>query len=174
MKTKDSMKYLGAIISNDGRMSSELGARIGMATREFSVLMRLWNHSSLSGSKKIRIFEACVLSKLLYSLHVGVLNTAERRRLDGFQARCLRKILRIAPAYISRTPNTVVLEAARCKPCSDILRARQQAFLEKLRARPDADVCRRMVFHNDGTVRRFSGTRKVGRPRTTWLDQALA
>ena len=128
----------------------------------------------MSGSKKIRIFEACVLSKLLYSLHVGVLNTAERRRLDGFQARCLRKILRIAPAYISRTPNTVVLEAARCKPCSDPLRARQHAFLEKLRARPDADVCRRMVFHNDGTVRRFGGTRKVGRPRTTWLDQALA
>ena len=67
-----------------------------------------------------------------------------------------------------------VLEMAGCKPCSTTLKARQQKYLETLRARPLNDPCRQMIFETDGEYRRFNGPRKVGRPRTTWLDQALA
>ena len=41
---------------------------------------------------QIRIFEACVLSKLLYCLHTAWLNKAELRRLKAFQAKPFRKI----------------------------------------------------------------------------------
>ena len=174
IKVKNSLKYLGSNISNDGRMSSELGTRIGLATQEFANLRRIWSHCSISKTQKCRIFNACVESRLLYSLHTGVLNMAERRRLDGFQARCLRQIVGIPPAYCSRVANATVLQRSGCTPCSSTLAARQWHYLNALRSRPLNDPCRLMVFQHDGHFRRFSGPRKVGRPRTTWLDQALS
>ena len=40
--------------------------------------------------------------KLMYSLSCLCLSSADRRRLDGFQNRCLRSIFGIPPAFISR------------------------------------------------------------------------
>ena len=91
------MVYLGGILSGDGRVESELGRRIGLAQADFNALKRVWNHASLSKQKKFRIFDACIQSKLHYGLHPAWLNTAARRRIDGFQARCLRRVLGIPP-----------------------------------------------------------------------------
>lgn len=56
INTKNSIRYLGSLISNDGRMSSELGARIGGATAEFETLRRIWGHCSLTRAKRVQIF----------------------------------------------------------------------------------------------------------------------
>lgn len=174
IKAKNVIRYLGSNLSSDGRISSELGTRIGLATQEFAKLRRIWSHCSITKARKSRIFSACVDSGLLYSLHTGVLNTAERRRLDGFQARCLRKIFGILPAFHSRVSNATVLQRSGCKSCSTTLAERQDKYLQTMRERPLNDPCRQMIFEFDGRYRRFTGPRKVGRPRTTWLDQALA
>ena len=42
MKNNNSIRYLGCLISNIVRMSSELGARIGAATSDFKTLRRIW------------------------------------------------------------------------------------------------------------------------------------
>ena len=63
-------------------------------------LAKDWRHSTLHPPQKIRIFQACVVSKLLYCLHTMWLNKAELRKIDGFQAKCLRSILHIPPPYI--------------------------------------------------------------------------
>ena len=173
INTKNSIRYLGSLISNDGRMSSELGARIGGATAEFETLRRIWGHCSLTRAKRVQIFRACVESRLLYALHSGVLNVAERRRLDGFQARCLRRIMGISPSFVSRISNAAVLKSAGCKPCSIILRERQAKYVGTLRERPVHDPCRQLVFQSDGHFRGFCGPRRVGRPRITWLDQVI-
>ena len=36
------------------------------------------------------IFDSCVVTRLMYGLQSAWLNQAERRRIDGFHARCLR------------------------------------------------------------------------------------
>ena len=102
IETKHSMVYLGSLLSSDGKIMSEISRRLGMARKDFEVLHSIWKHSSLSKAWKIHIFEACIISKLLYGLVTAVLNKAERARLDGFQARCFRRILKIPPSYYSR------------------------------------------------------------------------
>ena len=94
-----SMTYLGSTISPDGRMSSELTRRIGIAKADFRAVRQVWSHSALSRRRKLEICSALIETKLLYALSTGCFTKAELRRLDGFQARCLRTILKILPAY---------------------------------------------------------------------------
>ena len=84
VEQKDSIVYLGSVLSAAGTVDSELSRRLGAARAEFEKLARLWSHAALPARLKIRMFEACVLSKLLYSLH-----TAWLKKLDAFQTRCL-------------------------------------------------------------------------------------
>ena len=99
------MVYLGSLLSSDGKIMTEINRRLGMARKDFEVLQRIWKHTTLSQAWKVRIFEACILSKLVYGLVTAVLNKLERRRLDGFQARCIRRILKVPPSYYSRISN---------------------------------------------------------------------
>ena len=118
---KESMGYLGTTLSEDGRLDAELGRRLGKAWGEFCKLERLWKHTTLQPTRRMEVFQAVVAPTLLYSLSTSWLSTAQQRRLDGFQNRCLRRILKIKPAYFSRVSNKTVLQ-----------RASQQAYSNQL------------------------------------------
>ena len=109
---KDMMAYLGATAFSDGNVSRELARKLGAAWGELSKLNRLWKHTTLAATKKIRILQAVVVSRLLYGLGSAWLNKSEVRRLNGFYCRCLFVILRIPPAYVSRVSNVTVLQPA--------------------------------------------------------------
>ena len=87
------MTYLGTTIYSDGKVANELNQKLGAARAEFQKLRKLWNHSSLSKTRKLQIYQAVVVSRLLYGLSSAWLNAVETRRLNGFQARCLRCIV---------------------------------------------------------------------------------
>ena len=65
---KDSFKYLGSMLCNFGKTGTELSCRLGAAQKEFNSLCRVWSHASISNDKKLRAFEACVVSNLMYCL----------------------------------------------------------------------------------------------------------
>ncbi|CAK0816222.1 unnamed protein product [Prorocentrum cordatum] len=85
IKSKSKIVYLGCAITSDGTSGSELNRRIGAAREEFETLRRVWSHSGISRARKLEIFNACVVSKVLYSLHSLWLSKAEIRKIDGFQ-----------------------------------------------------------------------------------------
>ena len=62
---------------------SELNRRIGSASDEFNKLSRVWKDSGINVRRKLKIYQACILSKLLYDLHPLVLNAGETRRNVG-------------------------------------------------------------------------------------------
>ena len=168
---KGAMVYLGGLLSGDGRIGPELGRRIGLAQADFRSLQRVWSHSALSHAKKLRIFETCVASRALYGLHTAWLNQSERRRLDGFHARCMRRILGIPAAFYSRISNAEVLRQAGTRALSASLLHRQLMYFAHISRRPAGSPLRDSVFE-PGTVKLRSKTfeRRVGRPRTAWSD----
>ena len=83
-----------------------------MAKMDFLELQKVWKHSSLPQFRKIEIDKALIESKLMCSLSCLCLSSADRRRLGGFQNRCLRGILGISPAFISRVSNMEALRRA--------------------------------------------------------------
>ena len=145
-----------------------------MARKDFETLGRVWSHCQISRLKKVKLFQACIVSRLVYGLAVACLNAADRRRLDGFQAGCLRKILGIPASYISRVPNTSVPASAGQLCLSKQILKQQMIYVGKL-ARRSADDPVRSCILKPGSIdlRELPGRRRVGRPRNTWAAPVL-
>ena len=170
----DSMTYLGCVVHEDGRAVLELSRRIGMCSRLFKNLQRVWAHSAMSLPRKLEIFKAVVLSKLQYGLVAMWLTATDRRKLDGFQCYCLRVILRIPPAFISRISHDRVLARAGQERFSHSLLRAQLVYFGKVARAPEESILRQVTFQRQ-SLRPLTEVfiRKVGRPRQTWAEQLL-
>ena len=168
------MEYLGSVLHGDGQTTHEVNRRIAFARADFEALSKVWTHTPLTWARKLHIYVTLVESKLLYAMASLTFTVAQRRRLDGFQNRCLRKILGIAPAYVSRVSNAIVLHKAGHRLASISLHKRRlQLFGKILRMPPDHPLqlaCfmpRTLIPVTDQYVRR------VGRPSKEWVKEAI-
>ena len=167
--SKQSMLYLGSLLSCDGRIEAELGRRLGACKSAFETPRRVWSHANIYASRKMQIFNTFVVTKRLYGLHGSWLNVTARKRLDGFQARCLRRCLGIAPAYWPRVPNTEVLRRAGSAKLTTTLIQRQLQFFGKAALSDATSPLRTCMFQNDSLdIVTPEGPRPRGRPRCHW------
>ena len=61
------VKYLGVMISGDGRMEEEIRSRIGKAARVIGVLNEpIWKRKELSRKTKLRVYNAIIVPTLVY------------------------------------------------------------------------------------------------------------
>jgi hypothetical protein len=86
---------LGSIVAENGGTSREVNVRIQKARGSFSKLRRVWLSKSLRKDTKIRIFNACVKSVLLYRCETWLVTNEIRRKIQTSVNRRLRYILRI-------------------------------------------------------------------------------
>ena len=172
IEQKAHMLYLGASITDDGRIQGELSRRIGAANADFRALARVWRQSSLTRCRKLEIFNATICSKLTYGLAAACLNVAERRRLDGFHNRCLRQVWGIKPAYVSRISNKVVLARTEQKPITQNLAKQQLLMYGKVARAPAGGLLRDSAFC-PGTLHPVTDKyiRKRGRPCIEWVAE---
>ena len=160
--------YLGGLVTCDGRASAEVTRRLGEATGIFRALEQVWKHASISTARKVRIYETCVVSKIMYSLESLWLLKAERDRLDAFHHRFLRRILRIAPSYYSRVTNAIVLQRSGSNLLSEALLHRQQTLYQRIAKLDDSSILKRLVCDNRGLPVSWNSLRSRGRPRQQW------
>ena len=171
---RDKMDYFGGILCRDGRCDSELSRKIGTAAGDFRKLRTVWAHSGNSIKKKLWYFHSLIISRLLYGLATVCLVTVQRRRLDGFYARCLRKILKIPAAFISRVSNAKVFAEAGVCPLSDKLTQKQLQLLGKVALSPAGSPLRRDTFADGSLIPQIGCyVRRRGRPRQDWTSSVL-
>ena len=164
----DALTYLGATMFSDGGIKSELNRKLGMAWGEFAKLDKIWKHTCLSKTRKVEIYRAMIVTRLLYGLSSAWLNAADLRRLDGFHCRCLRRIVRIPPAYVSRVSNASVLDQASQPKLSKLLLKQQLVLFGRVARAPESDPLRKITFCNDLRPVTDQFVRRVGRPRNEW------
>jgi len=95
IKRSSDFCYLGSIVAENGGISRKVNARIQKARGSFSKLRRVWLSKSLRKDTKIRIFNACVKSVLLYGCETWLVTNEIQRKIQTFVNGCLRFILRI-------------------------------------------------------------------------------
>ena len=89
----DEMKYLGVMISSDGRMEKEIEARIAMATRLVGGMGdTVVSRRELSKGTKLKVVNATMMPSLLYGCEVWSLTKQQQGRVQATQMRVLRRI----------------------------------------------------------------------------------
>ena len=162
--------YLGGLLRSHGRPPGELSRRLGEAGRVFEHLSAIWKHANISKKQNIHIFDACVTSKLLYSLESLWLLQDDRNKLDGFYAKCLRRLLGIPASYESRISNKTVLSRVGVACLSGRLLQRQLLMFGRLARQTDESLLRQITFEPASlTPRVWNYRRRVGRPRLQWI-----
>ena len=83
---------MGSTVAENGGNNREVHARIQKARGSLSKLRRVWLSKSLRKDAKIRIFNACVKSVLLYGCEAWLVTNKIQRKIQTFVNRCLRYI----------------------------------------------------------------------------------
>ena len=155
--------YLGSKISYDGKLDGELASRIGKGSGAFRCLGKVWNNRSILERTKIRIYEAAILTILLYGSETWNTTKAQMHRLEVFHQTCLRRILKIR--WYNKVSNVKVLKRAGISTVQGYISSNRLRWFGHVSRMPEHRIPK--IFM-DWVPRH--GKRSRGRPRKTWLQ----
>ena len=156
----DEFIYLGSLMSADGSSDAEVQARLAKARNAFRTLRNFWKSGSISHHTKLRIFKTNVLSTLLYGSESWKITEAISRKLEVFQRKCLRSILRIFwPNVIS---NVDLYSRTSLTPLTDVICKRRWRWIGHVLRMPLSATAKVALYWTP------DGKRKRGRPKETW------
>ena len=83
-------QYLGSMIADNGLIDTDIDRHIANASKAFGALRRaVFNDRVLTVNTKRLIYQACVLSVLLYGCESWTPLRRHLKRLDSFHHRCI-------------------------------------------------------------------------------------
>ncbi|KAK2555651.1 Craniofacial development protein 2 [Acropora cervicornis] len=164
LEAVEAFTYLGSTVTSTVSLDAEISSRIAKAAGVMAKLnKRVWSNSLLSERTKVLVYQACVLSTLLYGSESWTVYARQERRLNSFHLRSLRRLLHIR--WQDRVPNTDVLQRAGLMGIPSMLMQRRLRWLGHVH-RMEPDRLPREILY--GELR--DGARKVGRPLLRYKD----
>ena len=124
---------------------------------------RVWDNSLLTINTKMKVYQACVLSTLLYGSETWTLYSRQERRLNAFHMRCLRRLLGIT--WQDRITNAEVLSRAGLPSMYAMLTQRRLRWLGHVCRMDDGRIPKDIMYGELAT-----GTRPTGRPTLRYKD----
>jgi len=120
----DTFPYLGSLITEDGECTTEFFNRLNRGHAIGASLRKIWRSHSRPISTKIRLMKALVWPVATYDCESWTLGKNEETRLDAFEMKGLRKILRVS--WTGKKTNEWVLNKAGVKrELLDTVKARE-------------------------------------------------
>ena len=136
--------YLGSVISSSLNLDLELNGRIGKAPSIMGRLSRrVWENTKLTTNTKIAVYQACVLSTLMYGSECWTLYSRQEQRLNAFHLRCIRRILGIS--WQQHITNDEVLKRAGIPSMFSILAKRRLRWLGHVARMEDGRIPKDMA-----------------------------
>jgi len=80
------------LLASTGQCRPDIKRRIGSASSTMSSLSRIWKDERLTTATKVRLYQALVMSVLLYAAETWTLLAADLRTVEAFYMRCQRQI----------------------------------------------------------------------------------
>ena len=128
LKVIHQFMYLGSTITNNLSLDPEIDKRIRKAATTLTRLTsRVWTNPKLTMKMKMAVYNACILSTLLYGSETWTTYTHQEKRLNTFYLRSLRCILGIS--WQDKVTNTDVLSHAGLPTMYTLLRQCQLCWL---------------------------------------------
>jgi hypothetical protein len=156
--------YLGSTLSKNTTLDKEISTRIGKASTVFGRLTkRVWKNRHLSIRTKVRIYEACVLSVLLYGAESWAMYRPQESKLSAFHTRNLCFIL--GKTWKDKMRNEDIYKITGSGPLSSRLKFFRLRWTGHVNRMPKHRIPR-LLLHSVLEI----GTRRTGRPRLRFKD----
>ncbi|KAL0195112.1 hypothetical protein M9458_008684, partial [Cirrhinus mrigala] len=164
LEVVENFTYLGSTICSNLSLDTELNIRIGKAATAMARLVkRVWDNTLLTLKTKLKVYQVCVLSTLLYGSEAWTLYSRQEQRLNAFHMRCLRRLLSIT--WQDHITNRAILSQAAMPSMFTILTQRRLRWLGHL-CRMDDGRIPKDVLYGELAI----GTRPTGRPILRYKD----
>ena len=156
--------YLGSTITDNLSLDAEIDKRIGKAATTLARLTsRVWTNPKLIVKTKMAVYNACVLSTLLYGSETWTTYARHEKRLNSFHLRSLRRIFGIS--WQDKMTNTDVLSRAGLPTMYTLLRQRRLRWLGHVCRMEDGRIPKDFLY---GEL--AAGQRSLGRPQLRYKD----
>ena len=156
-------RYLGQIITDDGRCDKEVKRRIAIARSNFINMKDVLATRKLKWDTRMRLVRCYILSTLLYASETWVLNTETEGRIRSLEMWIYRRMLKIS--YQQHISNESILVGLNVKPqLMKMVKERKCKYFGHI-VRGERYEYQRLLL--EGTV---DGKRGRGRPRNTWFS----
>ena len=160
VESVDAFCYLGSLITADSSCDREIKIRIGKANAAFGKLTKIWKKNGFSMKTKIRLYNAIVLSTLLYGSETWPMTVANKKRLEAAHHKWLRRILHIS--WRDKITNETIRERTGQENMENIIRKRRLKWMGHVWRMDEDRRAKQVMSWNSG------GRRKRGRPRKNW------
>ena len=122
----DNLTYLGSTIASNKSSYNDVNRRIAIATSTMSKLSSIWTSSRLSLALQMRLYNSLIISIITYSSASWTLTKAQKKHLDAFNTKALRRIVGVR--WYDYVTNASILTRTRQPPLTTTIR--------KLRLKP--------------------------------------
>ncbi|XP_044573288.1 uncharacterized protein LOC123257606 [Drosophila ananassae] len=156
----DSSVYLGTVISANGGVEKVMENRLSKARSAFGRLQRIWRNQQISRKTKLRIFNTCMKSVLLYVSETWLTSQRKIVKLQAFVNKCLRIICGIF--WPNRITNNDLWRCTNEAPIQQQIKRKKWKWIGHA-LRKDRDSIVRMALEWNP-----QGSRRVGRLKLTW------
>ena len=162
----NSFVYLGSRVTKDADCASEVKSRLAMGMAVMIKLTKLWKNKSISSSTKLRLMKTLVWPVATYGCEAWTLKKEEERRIQAFENKCIRKLLRIPWIKLMTNDRVYLLAGAR----KDLL-----VHVRTRKLRYFGHTMRNPIDNIEGSLMTglVEGNRGRGRPRISWIDNIL-
>lgn len=160
LRQTDTFTYLGSIIKPEGGTKEDIHSRLSRARNVFRGMNNVWRSTQYSTNIKLKLYQSCVVSTLLYGAECWRMTEADLSKLRSFHTTCLRRIQRIF--WPEKIPNEDLLRRCQQQDMGTIITNRRWNWIGHT-LRKDPQSITRTALHWTP-----DGKRKRGRPRTTW------
>ena len=176
--------YLGCEIGIKTTNTEELNSRIAKTMATMKKLDLFWRHSNCPTHIKIYTADAVLRTKLLYGIESTQLTESCQNKLETFQMKVMRKILKIDSTYINRqnshrhimhTANEKLKQEGKTKHIKrfqDVYKDTKVKSALRI-IRKESSNLHSITFAQNTFSKRIPKNRRVGRPRQNWTEETM-
>ena len=161
LKQRDHFKYLGALISSDGRNNAEISARIAQAKMTFQKMKTVLTNPHISIHTRKRTLECYIEPILMYGCEAWTISKQAQKKLEAVEMWFLRRMMKIS-WKAKKSNDTVLKEAHTSRALVNKIRTRQTTFF--------GHVMRREKLEHLITTGMMEGKRSRGKQREKMTD----
>ena len=152
----------GSKITADGDCSHEIKRRLLLGRKVMTNLDSIFKSRDITLPTKVRLVKAMVFPVVMYGCESWTIKKAECQRIDAFELRCWRRLLRV-PRTARRSNQSILKETSPgCSLEGPMLKLKLQYFRHLMRR---TDSLEKTLM-----LGKIEGGRRRGWHRIRWLD----